>query len=209
MYNEDTFVKENSQMNAYYRSKIQCELWIQKFNESDENKKDENFGVVTLCPGVITGKTFLPTVKGAILGVYHEFLRSGHLDAPQIYFPHVDVQDCAEAHVRALTKGKLRGRYGVGGETHKFVDFFNPAIKHFEKDGYKITTSELSACAVWTFSWINRDAKNVYWQWNIKAEMDSSAAEKDFGMKFGGKLEQSIIDTCQALVDHKLVELKK
>lgn len=211
-FGPDDYTEENSQMNAYYISKIQGEAYVKEFLKAQEESKDDKLRkieVVTLCPGVIIGETFLKNIKGAILELFSGFITKTHLDAPQIYAPHTDVQDAAEAHVKAVTMAKANGRYPIAGKTYKYAEYFNWAIKHFEKQGYKLTCSELSACAVWTFSWINKDAKNIYWQWNIKAEMDSSAAENDLEMTFGGdkKAEESVIALCDSLVAKELVKL--
>ena len=72
----------------------------------------------------------------------------------------------------ALEKGKDGERYALASGTYKFVDYVRAVKEEFEPLGYKIDDDEYSKCTIWLMSFINEDAKNYLWQWNIRIELN-------------------------------------
>lgn len=204
LYGPDEFVQPTKSMNAYYISKIKAEMAGFDFMKDLDQKKEATFEMLTINPGIISGPPLIPNVRGAALETYAASLQGKFKQIPQCYYSHADVRDSALAHVNAIEKGKDRMRYGVSSGVYKMVEFFEVMKNKYNPMGYKVSTKQIGTCMIKTFALINIEAKNLKWQWNIKAGIDGSLAEKELGIKYTS-MEQSFYDMCDKFIELKLI----
>ncbi|CAI2372686.1 unnamed protein product [Moneuplotes crassus] len=193
------FVAETKDHNPYYISKIRSEKFAYDFMDKLP-AKDKTFELVCILPSVITGKLKLP-IAGGVIATFMKMAVEGKLSSlPKIYYGHVDVQDCADAHLNALEYGKDGGRYVLSSETYKFSKFAEVIKEEFEPKGYKVKVSELSKCTLWMASWFNVDAKNYLSHWDIKCTIDGSKEAEE--LKFEYKpMKESVVEMVQGMID--------
>ncbi|CAI2369203.1 unnamed protein product [Moneuplotes crassus] len=198
-----TFVKEFEGMVPYFKSKIRAERYA--FDFIDKFKSTERpFDVVVINPSFIIGKALLPRAEGASLKFVKDALENKMPGYPQIYLGHIDVQDCAQAHVNAIEKGENGDRFPLSSGTYKVIEFFNPIIEEYEAKGYKVSKSEINKAILWMVSLFNDDAAFYLTGWNIKNEVDGSLASEKLGIEYK-PMKESILEACESLVNLGLV----
>ena len=83
---------------------------------------DAAFDLITINPGLIVGPSLAPDSASGSMEVMSQFLDGTlAMGAPDLEFPLVDVQDVAEAHVKAATWPDLSGRYIIVDRTMSFM----------------------------------------------------------------------------------------
>lgn len=187
-----TIVKENKKMIPYYKSKIRAERYAFEFMDNLKSA-ERTFELVTIHPGVITGRALLPRADGASLGLMKNVLENKLPGVVPIYFAHVDVQDVALAHVNAIEMGRDRERYPLASGTYTMGELFDPIREEFAPKGYKVTKKEMSKCAVRIGAIFNKDARFFLSIWNIYAEVDGTFAAKELGLKYK-PMKESVVE---------------
>lgn len=204
LYGHDEVVQPTKSMNAYYLSKIRAEKAGFDFMKELDGKNERTFDMCTINPGIISGPPLIPNVKGAALETYAASMQGKFKQIPQVYYSHADVRDAALAHVNAIEKGENGKRYAISSGVYKMVEFFEVMKAKYNPMGYKVSTKEIGTCMIKTFALINIEAKNLKWQWNIKAGADGSLAEKELGIKYT-PMEKSFTDMCDTFIELKLI----
>lgn len=148
-------------------------------------------------------------MKGEGLNMFKMFLENKFPRVPVVYYPLVDVQDVAQAHVNALEKGDHLGRYPINSDTIRMVELVQLLKDRYEPMGYKVGNKELPKCVVWMFSLCNADARNIYYHWGVKAEPDGAYGAKELGLQKYVSVDDSIYATCDFLIENKFVKEPK
>mmetsp|Transcript_35056 Transcript_35056/g.34736 ORF Transcript_35056/g.34736 Transcript_35056/m.34736 type:complete len:370 (-) Transcript_35056:30-1139(-) len=208
-YGPDTFVEEHKDLDDYSKSKIRAEAAAKEFME-DLGEDQRDFDVMFMHPGGISGAAIVPQRKGDTIELFCNILEGKVSGVPQVYYPMVDVEDTAEAHIKALEKGVHLGRYPLCSDTIKMVEIAKTVKKNYEEImGHKIPDKEIGKCMVWIGSWFKSDVKNIYYHWNINARLDGTYAKEELGLKDYKTIEQSIVETCEFLIKNKLCKQPK
>jgi dihydroflavonol-4-reductase len=167
---------------------------------------EKTFELVTVNPGEIVGPLLVKNI-GTTVGFIALMLEGKWPSCPAIYFPVVDVRDCADAHLKAL-EAKPFERYALVSETLKLSEQGEIIRKEFEPMGYKVTHKDMYTFTAWLVSYFSTDVNGMYERWNIKFSINNDKATKELGIKFR-PVNESIIDTCYSLINHGLVEDKR
>ncbi|MGB0907097.1 MAG: NAD-dependent epimerase/dehydratase family protein [Maricaulaceae bacterium] len=100
-------------LTPYAVSKTRAELSAWAYVEA-QGLKDK---LVTVCPGLVLGPDLFGNA-GTSLGVVKVMLKGGMSRAPKLAFPVIDVRDCADIHIAAMTAAGSEGRRLLaGGQT--------------------------------------------------------------------------------------------
>jgi nucleoside-diphosphate-sugar epimerase len=161
---ETNWPSNADELTPYYKSKIQAEKAAWKYWK--ELKEDQRFELVTLNPGVVTGK-LLTKAGGGSVKIFEMIMKGDLWSIPQVYFPTVDVKDVAHAHIIALTKAKSGERYAITAGTYFMPDLGQLMSDEFTQYGYKVTTGTMCKFTAWMASFVNTDAAGFYNDWFV------------------------------------------
>jgi len=184
--------------NPYGLAKFSSEKLVREWHES---KRGDGPRMVTINPCVVLGP---PLTKRHLRGSPSFVMTLLNREIPFVVPMHisiVDVRDVAEAHVRALTRGKGAGRYLVVSGQMWFREIAR-AVKEANPD-LKIPTRQvpyLLSLVVSIFhprislSWARMHlGKRLFW--------DASPAERDLGMEWRTP-EESLLDTIPPVLEN-------
>uniref|UniRef100_A0A7S3NLI8 3-beta hydroxysteroid dehydrogenase/isomerase domain-containing protein n=1 Tax=Euplotes crassus TaxID=5936 RepID=A0A7S3NLI8_EUPCR len=209
VYSHDSFVEEDKSLDAYSKSKIRAEQAAITLVEDLEEKGKRTFDVMFIHPGGISGRPLVPQFKGESIKMFAQILDGQFSRVPKVYYPMVDVQDTAQAHINAIEYGTHLGRYPLANGTYKFKDLCTIMKDKYGPMGYKASDKELCKTAVFVGSLFSKDVKNIYFHWEIKAELDGEYAKNELHLDDYISAEDSIIDTCDFLIENSFVKEPK
>ena len=139
---ESSFSKENSQMNAYYKSKIRSEKFAFDFMKA-LSPEDKTFEMCTMHPGLISGPPCQRSCAGASIKTFLSLMDGTFpTKLPHTYLGHVDVRNVAEGHLAAIEKGKDGERYILNNQTYRMREFAEAIRDEYGQYGYKVQTKE-------------------------------------------------------------------
>lgn len=203
---DETFeLKINKSMSAYVKSKVMAEQEAVKYLK-DLPKEKQTFEVCFVNPGVILGPLLMKG-SGASIDICKNILTAKFPSIPQVYFPIVDVRDVADAHFAAIEKGKHLERYALNCETHNLSDIGEIIYQEFQPKGYKPRRSKMGKCMIYIGSLVDKDAKSMYAQWEVRCHVKNDKSIKELGIKYIS-VEESTIEMCNSLIKFGIVEDK-
>lgn len=124
------------------KAKIDAEKWAFNFC------KNNNIKIVSILPPTIIGPNFFRITPS--LSIYHKIFQKKFFTIPNGGCHIVDVRDVAKAHINALKRQHIEGRYIVAGEYFDFKELLN-RIKNVQTDA-KVPNY---LPPVWTFYLMN------------------------------------------------------
>ena len=190
----------------YSFSKVQTEKLAVEWSK-ERKEKNGSFRYASIHPPMILG----PQLNGESLQssseVFEMILNGSYPFLPPLFFPMIDVRDCADAHVVCFEHPKAEGRYLTCNGHHWLMDLANFARETFPK--YPIPSRTLY---VWFFKFVGQFDKRMdkgLLQENTKEclHVDASKICKELGFEYKYSIKQATIDHCQSLIDHKLVKV--
>lgn len=183
----------------YDKSKILAE------KKAWEMAKESNIELVVICPGLVVGPTLYKSsfasamlIGGLIIGKIPKW--------PQVYFPIVNVEDVAEAHVLALT-APAGERYALTEDTYKMIEVAKCLSAEFKKKNYKVTDSELPTCMAkflaccCCVSMIKKFLKI----WNRRCHVKNDKSLGTLGLKSYKPMKDSVISMGNSLIEHGMI----
>jgi nucleoside-diphosphate-sugar epimerase len=192
-------------MSAYVKSKAMAEQEAMKYLKALPKEK-QTFEVCFINPGIILGPLLMKG-SGTSIDIAKDLLTGKFPPIPQVYFPIVDVRDVADSHFLALEKGKHLQRYALNCETHNLTDIGEIIYKEFHTKGYKPRRSKMGKCLMYMGSFVNKDAKAFYAQWEVRCHVKNDKSIKELGVKYTS-VEDSTIEMCYSLIKLGIVEDK-
>lgn len=177
-FDETNYADLNEKAPVYERSKILAErkAW-EMVNNPPEGKSLE---LVVLIPSMVLGKLLFETRVGSpYLGLA---LMTGKIpQCPHVYFPVVDVQDVARAHVLGIT-APANERYILVDNTYRIVDIGIALSKEFRKFGYKCATTEMKHWVAKLVGFFIKDLKYFLRFWGKCNYMKNQKAKEVLGL---------------------------
>jgi len=170
--------------------------------------KDASWDLITICPGLVWGRNFSGRDSDSSLSVIKRCLKGEYRVFINIQLPCNDLDDVAEAHVRALTSKDAKGRY-VMAQSIWTKELMN--ILHRNGFAYyplaKFYLPRSIATSFWAVLPIQ---KHLVFAVGRTWEFDSERIQKDLGFENGFReIENSITLLAKDLVDSKIVKKRK
>ena len=185
--------------NPYGLAKVSAERIVREWHASQEEGARPR--LVTIHPCMVFGPPMSPRhLRGSLAIMMAMIRRSIPLNLP-MQINIVDVRDVAEAHVRALTRGKEGGRYLTVSGDMMMNDIAKSLKGAHPERRWSTWEAPYWLAIVASFfhpkidiSWARRHLKNrLYW--------DASPAEDDLGMVWRDPL-RSVLDTTPPIIEN-------
>ncbi|CAI2371290.1 unnamed protein product [Moneuplotes crassus] len=180
-------------INAYRKAKIFADELVWDM-VNDENNKLE---VVSLLPGLIIGPIFIKS-NFTSKEVIQMILTGKYPLWPNLHISCVDVRDCAEAHMRALTC-KKNIKICLANGTKSILEMVEIIRGEFSQYGYWISNWGLNYWIAYLASFFSSDMALALQLWGRRTEIDNTRAIKELGLKFT-PIDQTIITTAYSLI---------
>ncbi len=127
---------------------------------------------------------------------------------PPLWFPMVDVRDCAAAHVLAVEDGRATGRYLTCNGHHWIMELADFARTRFPERPIPKRT-----LPVWLFKIVGRFDKRMdkglLHENTVQGLSVDASHICSLGFAYQYDIKTSAIDHCQSLVDHGLLDKNK
>mmetsp|Transcript_6562 Transcript_6562/g.10548 ORF Transcript_6562/g.10548 Transcript_6562/m.10548 type:complete len:140 (-) Transcript_6562:49-468(-) len=119
---------------------------------------------------------------------------------PRIKIVTVDVRDCAEAHLKALTVPEAAGKRFILNARALWFSEMGQILKDKYGSAYNVPTSDMPYCVAWFGSLFRDDMKLMVKMWNIDLEIDPIQTREVLGIEFTD-LKKSILDMAESMID--------
>jgi len=165
-------------------------------------KKQPRWDLVTINPSFVLGPGIDPHATSESFAVIRQ-MGDGRMKAgiPDIGVGVVDVRDVAEAHLRAASEPKARGRYIVSGHDSTLLLIARALLPRFE--AYPLPRRVLPKWLVWAVGPLADKnttrrfvSRNVAWPWRA----DHGKSVRDLGMTYT-PLEETVQTMFQQMID--------
>lgn len=202
--NESNYTEIDKNTPLYDRSKILAErkAWEMTKNPPDGKKLE----LVVIIPSMVMGSLLLNHEAGSTY--FGRLLMTGKLfRAPEVYFPYVDVQDVANAHLLAVDCRKNE-RFCVVEGTYSVLDLGKALSSEFRKYGYKCTNKPMGRCIAKSIAVFSSDMKFFIKYWGIKKTINNEKSIKFLKMKEYKPMHESIVEMGWSMIELGIVPNK-
>lgn len=204
-YDETHWPEITKTTTAYVKSKILAEKASWDYIDT-LSKEERTFEFSTVNPGVIIGPLLIKGT-GTSQTIFSSLLEGKYPSCPKVYFPYIDVRDCADAHMKAL-EAKPFERYALTRGTYKLSEIGTIINDNFKDLGYSVVYKDMWKATAWIASFIDKDIDSVYNDWNVRCNILNDKAVKELGMEFT-PIKDSVVEMCYSMMDHGLVVDKR
>jgi nucleoside-diphosphate-sugar epimerase len=183
---------------AYTKSKAIAERAAWEFVESTTGAPE----LVAINPGGIVGPVILPRL-GTSNRIVEQVLSGAISAAPRVGFELVDVRDCAEAHVSAMTHKDAPGRRFPTTTGFLWLRDVGMILKKRYPDR-KLPTKEMGDGVVRLAARFNESVRAVVPDLGVRVDVRSTDTMATL-LWHPRPLMTTVVDTAESLLDHGLV----
>ena len=177
--------------NAYGLAKAGAEKLVRKWHSEREGHK---LRLVTIHPCVVFGPPMSKRHLSGSLGYIEALIKRSVPMSLPVHINIVDVRDVAEAHVRALTKGKNCGRYLIVGGDMWMKDVADILRVAYPKRKWAKGVLPYSLCLIISFFHPKISVKWARTHLRHHCTYDATPAMNEMGMEYRNPKE-AIIDS--------------
>jgi len=167
-------------------------------------ERDGQFSLVTINPVFVLGPIYSRVHARSSPSMIRDFLRRKMPGAPRLRMSMVDVRDVAAAHVNALENADASGRYILYNEGRWMKEVASLIKKRFPQ--YKVRARQLPDLFLYAGSLFDKRLSFSFLRSSLGrvSRIDGSKVSRELGIRYR-PVEESIVDTCQSMIDLKLV----
>lgn len=201
-WNEDATVETN----PYGLSKTLAERAAWEYR--DAMPEDKRFGLVVVNPVYVLGPVYAPVHLRTSPSIVQDALVSTYPGNVPVCFPIVDVRDVVETLINGVENEEIGGRYILHTESLWMVEVAKVVQRHFPD--LKIKTHELPGFVMYLAPLMDKRLSLAFVRAFLKRRdrLSNDKLRRDFSPKLRSA-EQSIVDTCQSMLELGLVEPKR
>ena len=127
---------------------------------------------------------------------------------PKISLGIVDVRDCAEAHVKAITVDEAANkRFILCSQTLWFRQISEQLAPEFSPE-YRLPEGELGFCMVKIGSWFDRGIADMVNNWDWYRTYDNTRSKEILGINYR-HTQESLVEMAHAMINSGIIEDKR
>lgn len=169
--------------------------------------RDESpsFDLVAINPAYVLGPVYTQGHLRSSPTLLRDIFTGKFPMCPQFNFGVVDVRDVANAHVNALEIPSASGRYLLYDEP-MWVKEMALALRKGFPDNKKIPRFNMPNAMMYAVAVFDKRLNFAFLRRNLgsRTKVDNSKSISELDVQYRNK-EQAVIDTCQSMLDHKLL----
>jgi len=124
---------------------------------------------------------------------------------PHLQFGVIDVRDCADAHVRAMTNPQSDGqRFIMSAKSLWMIEMGKMLADEFGRQGYKLPKHELPHAIFYLYSIFDDEAKQLRGYVGHELRLDNTKAKTILGIHFRNP-KDSFIDMAYTMIERGIV----
>ncbi len=201
---EESFASPYHCFDLYEKWRIEAERWALQYIKT-HLKKSKRLLICFLNPGLLLGPILINRQKHSTIQLVRQMMTNQMVDdLYQVYYPHCDVRDFADAWVSSMFKARHMRRYALTSETHKLREFAEYISEEF-KEEREINLINSCKGIIWVKSWFSKEYEDILEKWNKKIHIKNDKARKTLEVDFL-EAKVSIIDMWYSLINHKVVK---
>lgn len=188
--------------NPYGVAKTASERLVWDFR--DALPEGERFSVVCINPSVVVGPVYVRAHLRTSVSLVSEILSGRYPGCPDLNFGLVDVREVATAHVRALERESVDGRFIVDAGCFSFLDIANLLRPHFPR--HRVPLRRLPNFLMYLAAPFDSRLSFAFLNNNLGARyrFDASRSRHVLGLEYR-PVEESLVDCAESLLQRGLL----